>query len=52
MDVNLTLLVEKLMAIAEQIYALIKTLPQERAREVLAFAEFICFKYPIKNPLK
>ncbi|AVH73527.1 DUF2281 domain-containing protein [Nostoc sp. 'Lobaria pulmonaria (5183) cyanobiont'] len=27
--------------IAEQIYALVKSLPQEQAREVLSFAEFI-----------
>lgn len=29
------------MNIAEQIYALVKSLPQEQAREVLSFAEFI-----------
>lgn len=29
------------MSIAEQIYALVKSLPQEQASEVLTFAEFV-----------
>jgi hypothetical protein len=29
------------MTIIEQIYAIVKTLPQEQAREILTFAEFI-----------
>lgn len=29
------------MTIAEQIYAIVKTLPQEQASEILAFAELI-----------
>ena len=34
-----------MMTIAEQIYTLVKTLPQEQASEVLAFVEFICAKH-------
>lgn len=33
------------MNIAEQIYALVKSLPQEQANEVLTFAEFIHTKH-------
>lgn len=33
------------MTIAEQIYALVKSLPQDQASEVLAFAESIRAKY-------
>ncbi|HBL11087.1 MAG TPA: hypothetical protein DD379_06710 [Cyanobacteria bacterium UBA11162] len=33
------------MTIAEQIYAIVQTLPQEQAREILTFAEFICAKH-------
>ena len=33
------------MAIAEQIYELVKSLPQEQASEVLTFVEFIRTKY-------
>jgi len=29
------------MTIADQIYTIVQTLPQDRAREVLAFAEFV-----------
>lgn len=32
------------MTIAEQIYAIVKTLPQEQASEILTFAELICAK--------
>jgi hypothetical protein len=39
------------MTIAEQIYVLVKSLPQEQASEVLTFAEFICFKHSSKNLL-
>jgi len=39
------------MTIAEQIYALVKNLPQEQASEVLTFAEFISSRHSIKNPL-
>lgn len=39
MDVNPTLLGDRLMTIAEQIYALVKSLPQKRAGEVLTFIE-------------
>lgn len=39
------------MTIAEQIYTLVKRLPQDRANEVLAFAEFIGSKHSIENPL-
>ena len=33
------------MTIAEQIYAIVQTLPQDEAREILTFAEFICAKH-------
>jgi hypothetical protein len=33
------------MTIAEQIYLLVKTLPEEQADEVLTFAEFVCAKH-------
>jgi len=33
------------MSIAEQIYALVKSLPQEQANEILTFAEFIHTKH-------
>jgi hypothetical protein len=33
------------MTVIEQIYAIIKTLPQNRASEILTFAEFIRAKY-------
>jgi hypothetical protein len=33
------------MTIAEQIYALVKTLPQDQADEILNFAEFIRAKH-------
>jgi hypothetical protein len=33
------------MTIAEQIYALVKTLPQDQADEILTFAEFIRAKH-------
>jgi hypothetical protein len=33
------------MTIAEQIYAIVKTLPPDQASEILAFAEFIRSKY-------
>ncbi|MBO1064335.1 MULTISPECIES: DUF2281 domain-containing protein [Nostocales] len=33
------------MTIAEQIYALVKTLPPDQADEILTFAEFICAKH-------
>jgi Protein of unknown function (DUF2281) len=32
------------MTIAEQIYSLVKTLPQDQASEILTFAEYICTK--------
>jgi hypothetical protein len=32
------------MTIAERIYSLVKTLPQEQASEILTFAEYICTK--------
>jgi hypothetical protein len=32
------------MTIAEQIYALVKNLPQDQAGEVLTFTEYICTK--------
>ncbi|BAS54362.1 hypothetical protein NIES2135_03860 [Leptolyngbya boryana NIES-2135] len=34
-----------MMIIAEQIYALVKSLPQDQANEVLTFAEFIHAKH-------
>lgn len=51
MDGKLTWLGERLMTIAEQIYTLVKSLPQEQASKVLTFAEFICFQHSLKNPL-
>ncbi|WP_293124655.1 DUF2281 domain-containing protein [Microcoleus sp. bin38.metabat.b11b12b14.051] len=33
------------MTVIEQIYAIVKTLPQNQASEILAFAEFIRAKY-------
>jgi hypothetical protein len=33
------------MSIAEQIYALVKSLPQDQASEILTFAEFIRTKH-------
>jgi hypothetical protein len=33
------------MTIAEQIYAIVKTLPQDQASEILTFAEFIRAKH-------
>ncbi|MEB3338292.1 MAG: DUF2281 domain-containing protein [Leptolyngbyaceae bacterium] len=33
------------MTIAEQIYALVKTLPQDQAGEILTFAELVCAKH-------
>jgi hypothetical protein len=32
------------MTIAEQIYSLVKTLPQDQASEILTFTEYICTK--------
>jgi hypothetical protein len=32
------------MTIAEQIYSLVKTLPQDQANEILIFIEYICTK--------
>jgi hypothetical protein len=37
------------MTIAEQIYTLVKTLPQEQAGEILQFAELIYAKHQNKN---
>ncbi|MBD1823886.1 DUF2281 domain-containing protein [Cyanobacteria bacterium FACHB-DQ100] len=36
------------MTIAEQIYAIVKTLPPEQASEILAFAEFVQSKHSIR----
>ena len=36
-----------MMTIAEQIYTLVKNLPQNQASEILAFAEFIRSKHSI-----
>jgi len=33
------------MTVIEQIYAIVKSLPQNQAREILTFAEFIRAKY-------
>jgi hypothetical protein len=33
------------MTVIEQIYAIVKTLPQDQASEILTFAEFIRAKY-------
>jgi hypothetical protein len=32
------------MTIAEQIYSLVKTLPQDQASEILTFTKYICTK--------
>ena len=37
------------MTIAEQIYAIVKTLPQDHASEILTFAEFIRAKHSNAN---
>lgn len=37
------------MTIAEQIYAIVKTLPQNQASEILIFAEFISAKHNTAN---
>ncbi len=37
------------MTIAEQIYTIVKNLPQDQANEILAFAEFIRTKHSIAN---
>ena len=39
------------MTIAEQIYELVKTLPQDKAEEILNFAELICSKNLNSNQL-
>jgi hypothetical protein len=39
------------MTIAEQIYALVKTLPQNQAEEILTFAEFIHSKHLHTNQI-
>jgi hypothetical protein len=39
------------MTIAEQIYAIVKSLPQEKADEILAFAEFIRAKHLKTNQI-
>ncbi|MCU0552894.1 MAG: DUF2281 domain-containing protein [Leptolyngbya sp. Prado105] len=39
------------MTIAEQIYALVKSLPQDQANEVLTFAEFIHAKHLKDDPM-
>lgn len=39
------------MTIAEQIYELVKTLPQDKAEEILNFAKFICSKNLNSNQL-
>jgi hypothetical protein len=47
------------MTIAEQIYSIVNTLPQDRASEILTFVEFIRAKYlntdppldPVDSPL-
>lgn len=36
------------MSIAEQIYAIVKTLPPDQASEILAFAEFVQSKQSIR----
>ncbi|MEB3180085.1 MAG: DUF2281 domain-containing protein [Nostocaceae cyanobacterium] len=38
-----------IMTIAEQIYELVKSLPQDQASEILTFAEFIRAKYQDAN---
>ncbi len=38
------------MTVIEQIYAIVKTLPQNQASEILTFAEFIRAKYLNGNP--
>lgn len=40
------------MTIAEQIYAIVKTLPKDQAREILTFAEFVCAKHLSANQQK
>jgi hypothetical protein len=35
---------EKIMTIAEQIYSVVKNLPQDQAGEILTFTEYICTK--------
>ena len=37
------------MTVIEQIYAIVKTLPQNQASEILTFAEFIRAKYLNEN---
>jgi hypothetical protein len=37
------------MTIAEQIYSLVKTLPQDQASEILTFAEYIRTKNLVEN---
>ena len=37
------------MTIAEQIYAIVKTLPKDQASEILTFAEFLCAKHLSAN---
>ncbi|MGG6263336.1 DUF2281 domain-containing protein [Leptolyngbya sp. AN03gr2] len=37
------------MSIAEQIYAIVKTLPQDQASEILAFAESIRSRNSVKD---
>jgi hypothetical protein len=37
------------MTVAEQIYAIVKTLPKDQASEILAFAEFIRAKHLSAN---
>ena len=39
------------MSIADQLYALVKSFPQEQASEVLTFAEFIRAKHLKDNPV-
>lgn len=38
------------MTIIEQIYEIVKSLPQEQAREILTFAEFIRVQHLNANP--
>jgi hypothetical protein len=40
-----------IMTTAEQIYTLVKALPQEQASEILAFVEFIRTKHSITHQL-
>jgi hypothetical protein len=39
------------MTIAEQIYTLVKTLPQDQAGTILTFAEFVCAKHLNANQI-